>query len=472
MNVLLITADTLRADHLSTYGYWRATAPNLDALAADGVRFERFIGQCAHTLPSFTSMMTGRTPFETGVVATLHCVPDTPSGRLSDHVPVIAQALAKAGVYTVAVDNLMQFACHPSWFVRGFAEYINPNPESFVTALIAERMNEVLLPVLRRLPEPFFLWAHYWDPHRPYNQPDEWLRPFEDDGSAQVRTTPDGREYIPTWGTLEALERSAWGNGAYRDAQGDRLVNAREMIDAYDGEIAYLDAHLGQVFETLHDLGRWEDTCVLVTADHGETMADHLTHFAHVEALDACTRIPLIAKPPAGMSVARPVVEALATHTDLAATVLDAFDLEDLEVAEPMHGRSLLPLIDGRAECHRDHVISTGMYLLDDDDVWKSIEVSVRTERWRLRRRAPLGRDYPTHGLKLSGLWEVIARLYEDEPEVELYDVAADPDELTNVAAAHPQVVTELNALLEPALQSRYFYRGGRNQRRAGEGSE
>ncbi len=465
MNVLLITADTLRADHLGCYGYWRDTSPNLDALAAEGVRFESFIGQCAHTLPSFTSMMTGRTPFETGVVATLHCVPDTPSGRLSDHTPVLAEALARAGVHTVAVDNLMQFACHPSWFVRGFAEYVNPNPESFVTALIAERMNEVLVPVLRRIPEPFFLWAHYWDPHRPYNQPDEWLRPFDDDGSAQMRTTPDGREYIPTWGTLEALERSTWAEGAYTDAQSDRLANAREMIDAYDGEIRYLDEHLGRILETLDDLRCWDDTCVMVTADHGETMADHVTHFAHVEALDACTRIPLIVKPPAGTPIARPVHETLATHTDIAATVLDAFDVEP---EAPMHGRSLLPVIDGREERHRDHVVSSGMYLLDRDDLWKSIEVSARTDRWRLRRRAPIGRDYPTHGLKLSGLWEVIARLYEDEPAVELYDCAADPDELTNVAADHPQVVAELDALLARAIESRYFYRPGQEDAHRG----
>ncbi len=456
MNVLLITADTLRADHLGCYGYWRDTSPNLDALAAEGVRFERFIGQCAHTLPSFTSMMTGLTPFETGVVATLHCVPDTPSGRLSDNTPVIAEALAKAGIHTVAVDNLMQFACHPSWFVRGFAEYINPNPESFVTALIAERMNQVLLPVLERLPEPFFVWAHYWDPHRPYNQPDAWLRPFDGDGSAQVRTTPDGRRYIPTWGTLDALERSAWADGAFTDAQGDRLADAREMIDAYDGEIRYLDEHLGRVFETLGSLGRRDDTWVMLTADHGETMADHLTHFAHVEALDACTRVPMIIKPPAGTPVAESVHRSLATHTDIAATVLDAFGVEP---ETPMHGRSLLPVIQGRARGHRDHVVSSGMYLLDRDELWKSIEVSVRTDRWRLRRRAPIGRDYPTHGLKLSGLWEVIARLYEDEPEVELYDCAADPDELTNIAADHPQVVAELDALLAPAAESRYFYR-------------
>lgn len=458
MNVLLITADTLRADHMSAYGYWRETSPNLAALAEEGARFERFIGQCAHTLPSFTSMMTGLTPFETGVVATLHCVPDTPSGKLSDHIPTLAEALAQAGVHTTAVDNLMQFACHPSWFVRGFAEYINPNPESFVTALVADRMNEVLLPVLERQPEPFFLWAHYWDPHRPYNQPDAYLRPFTDDGSDHLRTTPDGREYIPTWGTLEALERSSWDDGRHPDRQADRIADARGMIDAYDGEVRYLDTYLGRVFDALKASGRWDDTCIIFTADHGETMADHLTHFAHVEALDACTRIPLIIKPPASLPVAERVRTDLATHTDIPATILD---LLGVEPRAEMHGRSLLPLIRGEADSHRDHVVSSGMYLLDRDDLWKSIEVSVRTDRWRLRRRALLGEQYPMRGLKLSGLWEVIARLYRDEPEYELYETAADPDELNDVSADHTEVVAKLDALLEPAVSSPYFFKAG-----------
>ncbi|NLO06758.1 MAG: sulfatase-like hydrolase/transferase, partial [candidate division WS1 bacterium] len=99
MNVLLITADTLRADHMSAYGYWRETSPNLAALADEGVRIDTFIGQCAHTLPSFTSMVSGLTPFQTGAVATLHCVPNTPSGRLSDETPTLAETLSKAGVY-------------------------------------------------------------------------------------------------------------------------------------------------------------------------------------------------------------------------------------------------------------------------------------------------------------------------------------------------------------------------------------
>ncbi len=456
MNVILITADTLRADHLGCYGYRRDTSPNLDALAGEGVRFERFIGQCAHTLPSFTSMMTGLTPFQTGVTATLHCVPNTPSGKLDDETPTLAETLARAGVQTTAVDNLMSFACHPSWFVRGFGEYINPNPESFVTALTADRMNEALLPALERQTEPFFVWTHYWDPHLPYNQPDEFLAPFGDDQTEHEQTTPDGTRYIPGWGTLDALERGNWAGGECVDQSGERVTGAREMINAYDGEILYLDDRLGQLFERLRTLGLWDDTCIIFTAAHGETMADHLSHFAHVEALDACTHVPLIIKPAREMGVTPRVVGDLATHTDLAPTILD---LLGVEADGPMEGASLRPVLEGGSG-HRDLVVSTGMYLLDRDDLWKNIEVAARTQRWRLRVRAPLGSDYPTHGLELSRLWMIIARLYEDEPEIELYDVVADPDELTNVAHQHPEVVAELMESLRSAMESRYFYRG------------
>lgn len=457
MNVLLITADTLRADHLGCYGYWRDTSPALDAMAAEGVVFERFIGQCAHTLPSFTSMMTGLTPFQSGVVATLHCVPDTPSGKLSDRTPTLAEMLSHARVRTTAVDNLMNFACHPSWFVRGFGEYINPNPESFVTALIAGRMNEVLLPVIERQTQPFFLWAHYWDPHLPYNQPDDYLKPFADDPREHEQSAPNGTRYIPGWGTTEALDRGTWANGKSKDQSGPRTVGAWDMVNAYDGEILYLDRHLEVVFERLRDLGLWEDTCIIFTADHGETMADHLTHFCHVEALDACTRVPLIIKPAREMGVKPHFSAAFATHTDFAPTILDVLGAQ---AEGEMEGASLLPAMRGEAG-HRDHVVSTGMYLLDRDDLWKSIEVAARTERWRLRVRAPLGSDYPTHGLELSGLWVTIASLYEHEPEVELYEVIADPAELVNVASEHPDVVAELMGYLKPAMESRYVYGNG-----------
>ena len=399
--------------------------------------------------------MTGLTPFQTGVVATLHCVPDTPSGRLSDRTPTLAEMLAHQGVRTAAVDNLMSFACHPSWFVRGFGEYINPNPESFVTALVADRMNEVLLPVIERQAEPFFLWAHYWDPHLPYNQPDEFLAPFADDPREQERTAPDGTRFIPGWGTIEALDRGTWAGGERADRSGERTVGAWNMVNAYDGEILYLDRYLEAVFGRLRELGLWDDTCIIFAADHGETMADHLTHFAHVEALDACTRVPLIIKPAREMGIEPHVTGAFATHTDFAPTILDVLGAE---AEGEMEGHSLLPVMRGGPE-HRDHVVSTGMYLLDRDELWKSIEVSVRTDRWRLRVRAPLGSDYPTHGLELSGLWVTIARLYEDEPEIELYDHATDPAELVNVADAHPDVVAKLMTHLVPAMESPYWYR-------------
>ena len=454
MNVLLITADTLRADHMGCYGYWRKTSPNLDRLAAEGVLFENFFGQCAHTLPSFTSIMTGKTPFETGVVATLHCVPDTPSGRLSDKTPVLAELLARGGVHTAAVDNLINFACHPSWFVRGFGEYVNPNPESFVTQVTADGINAVLLPLLERLKEPFFLWVHYWDPHQPYNQPDEFLFPFDPaDVDDHIRETADGLRYTPRWGTLDALDAPDWAGGAGKHQSGKRVHGARRMVEAYDGEILFLDKRLGDVFEKLQSLGLYDETNILFTADHGETMADHVTHFCHVEALDACTHLPLIVKPAKSLRIEPRATDALATHTDLAPTVLD---LLGVETDVPMEGHSLRALLDRSGDWPRKHVVSTGMYLLEGG-IWKSIEVSARTAQWRLRQRSQL-RDYPKDGLAYSALWKIIAGLYEREPKVELFETTTDPDELTNVADAHPETVGELIAHLRPATESLYFF--------------
>ncbi|NOZ19873.1 MAG: sulfatase [Planctomycetes bacterium] len=399
MNVLLITADTLRADHMSCYGYWRKTSPNLDRLAAEGVLFERFIGQCAHTLPSFTSLMTGKTPFETGAVATLHCVPDTPSGRLSDKTPVLAELLARGGVHTVAVDNLINFACHPSWLVRGFGEYLNPNPESFVAEVTADGVNAVLLPLLERAKEPFFIWAHYWDPHLPYNQPDEFLSPFDPaDAENHICETPDGMKHVPRWGALEALDSFSWAGGAAKHQSGERVKGTRNMIGAYDGEILFLDRRLGDVFEKLQSLGLYDETNILFTADHGETMADHVTHFCHVEALDACTHLPFIMKPAKSLGIDPRATDAFATHTDLAPTALD---LLGVETDAPMEGHSLRPVLEGSGEWPRDHVVSTGMYLLDDG-IWKSIEVAARTAQWRLRLRSQL-RDYPKEDTRVCG---------------------------------------------------------------------
>jgi len=402
-------------------------------------------------------MMTGLTPFQTGVVATLHCVPDTPSGRLSDKTPVLAELLVQNGVHTYAVDNLMAFACHPSWFVRGFGEYLNPNPESFVTRCTAPMVNDVLLPLLDRVREPFFIWAHYWDPHRPYNQPDEFLAPFDPiDEAAHLKTTPDGRRYIPRWGTLEGLESSSWADGKMPDRDG-QLTDAKAMVDAYDGEILYLDTYLGEVFDKLKARGLYDDTSIMFTADHGETMADHLTHFCHAQALDACTHIPMIVKPSKSMDVQPRVTTELATHTDIPATVLDLLGVEhELE----MEGQSMRPLLEQTAGWDRDHVVSTGLYLMEGQ-TWKSIEVSVRTARWRLAQFSPLD-DYPKHGLKYSRLWEVLAGLYESEPRTKLFDSAEEPDELTDVSAEHPDVVKELSAHLPPAIESPFFYRGAK----------
>ena len=122
MRILLVTIDTLRADHLSCYGYIRNTSPNLDALAKEGILFETCINQTGHTMPTFTTIMTGQYPLTHGIVSTLSANPNEPSQVIDDTTPLLAQQFRQAGYLTVAFDNLMQFGCTPGWFVRAHSQ--------------------------------------------------------------------------------------------------------------------------------------------------------------------------------------------------------------------------------------------------------------------------------------------------------------------------------------------------------------
>ncbi|MCD6350999.1 MAG: sulfatase-like hydrolase/transferase, partial [Armatimonadetes bacterium] len=128
MQVVLISIDTLRADHLSCYGYPRPTSPNLDKLAAEGVLFENCISGSCHTTPAFASMVSGQDPFHHGVIATLWAARNDLTQRLDDRTPTLPEILYTEGWATYAVDNLFHFSAFPSWHARGYLYYINVNP--------------------------------------------------------------------------------------------------------------------------------------------------------------------------------------------------------------------------------------------------------------------------------------------------------------------------------------------------------
>jgi choline-sulfatase len=290
-NVLLITIDTVRADHLGCYGDKDIQTPTLDGLARDGVVFERAISQVPLTWPSHAVILTGLYPFQNGVQ-------DFTGQPLDARFRSVAQAFKQHGYVTGAVVSA--FVLDRSWgLARGFDFYDDAfAPEEFANrdlGLVDRRAGESVdraLSWLKKNPRrPFFFWLHLYDPHSPYDPPE-----------------PYGSEYK---GHL------------------------------YDGEIAYADHELGRVIAWLKQNKIYDSSLILFVSDHGESLGEHGEHEHGFFVYNGTVHVPLIVKPPAGSSfrparIPRPVETAA-----VATTLLEGAGLHDTMNGQ-LHSHGLL----------------------------------------------------------------------------------------------------------------------------------
>ncbi len=441
MNVLLVVIDTQRADHLSCYGYGRETSPHLDLLARDGILFKRCLTNTAHTMPSFTTLITGQYPTTHDIVGTLWGHPDEPDQRLSDETPVLAQVLRQAGWLTAAFDNLLDFGCRPAWFARGFDWYVNTPARDgqHCSQVLAEDINARLLPWLRAnaARRPWFCFVHYWDPHQAYNQPEPY-RSLHAGGPQPPLLTVADREFRPAWGRNDRLDGTS-----------------RHRIDLYDGELSYVDNAIGHVLALLREEGVYDETAVIVTADHGEDLQEHNAPFEHREPYQTTVHVPLILKAPAGMGLPRGTVQdALVGHIDLMPSVLD---LLGVHAPAGMDGSSWLPVLRGEAEELHEALFCTGG-VCKDGEHWRTPETAVCTPALKYIRRGNVTyraeqpfRDYsslcaPPWRAERPGDGRAYVDYFNALPRQELYVPAQDPGEQTNLAG-HPAWAAQMSEL-------------------------
>jgi len=402
MNVLWVVIDTLRADHLGCYGYFRNTSPTIDRLAAEGVRFSDFRASAIATGPGFTSLFTGRSAISHGFYLTPWNIPNAP--LLDDDIPTLPELIwDRTRLTTVALDNLMNFRAHMKHFVRGFEFYINVTRSSqwIHHHVIAGDINRRLIEWFKGHPsEPFFAFVHYWDPHTPYNQPESHRALFRHErgnlSDLRLLRAPDGYDYVPGWGKADEI------------FEGDE----KHSLDFYDGEIRYVDENLGEVLDCLRALKILDDTAVVVTSDHGEQLGQHGV-YGHARIYEECAGVPLILWRP-GLLPEGKVVEGFAQHADVAPTILD---LLGLEAHEGMDGASLLPRIRGEAQPPEFIVMEDGM------------ERALRRGAWKLMRTK--------------------------EGEMELYHLERDPCEVRNRAAEEPEVARQMEEELAAWVESK-----------------
>jgi arylsulfatase A-like enzyme len=303
-DLVLISLDTLRADHLGVYGYMRDTSPHLDAWAAGGAVFERAFAPSGWTLPSHATMFTGLPPGKHGA---LHAY-----SRIGEDVVTLAEALREAGYATRGVVS-GPFVGTRFGFAQGFDRY-----EEFRPNEVEEHHAEVLRVLGFTSERPAFFFLHYMVTHSPYSPPDAFDVFTEGAAFPELSRELNDRK--------QQLQE---GTRGISDAE------ARYLAASYDGEIRFLDAMLGELFRAIEarDAGR---TVVLLTSDHGEEFLDHGSLVHNDSLYDELIRVPFILRGPQVPAGTR--VMTLCGLIDVMPTLLD---LAGLEASEAQEGRSV-----------------------------------------------------------------------------------------------------------------------------------
>ena len=386
---ILFVIDTLRADHLSCYGYFRNTSPNIDRLAKEGILFKDAYATAIPTGPGFTSIFTGLSPIHHHFYLTPWNLPNLID--FDDAIPTLPEIIQDSigGYTTAAFDNLINFSSHMDQFVRGFEFYVNVTCTSRPVHhhITGEQVNRRLIPWLREHKEEnFFVFVHYWDPHTPYNQPEEFRRIFHHEpgrlDDLEVSEAPGGYRYVPGWGKVDEL----WE---------PRPEEGKPTIDLYDGEIRYVDHMVGDVVEVLEKLGISDETIIIITSDHGEQLGQHGL-YDHRGLHESVVFIPLIMWAPSFLPTGK-AVEGYVQQADIAPTILSILGAEEKDFPR-FDGMNLMPIIEGESEARRE------MFIEDHD------QRAIVQDRWKYIRN------------------------YFERAE-ELYDMDQDPMEVLNLAA-------------------------------------
>ena len=421
-NLLLIVVDTLRADHLSAYGYSRPTSPHLDALAAQGTLYETAISAAPWTLPSHASLFTGLYPHQHHATSQ--------QWRLADSFDTLAERLARAGYHTGGFANNVWLS-DVSGLEQGFERFdelwrFQPSKgdqgisfDDPKTDMGAARTNTAVLGWLDGLPhdgKPFFTFINYFEPHMPYRPTQPFATAFLPAGVdaatvQRLRSFYTPREY-------GYILRAPWMEVPPRDLEVLRAL--------YDGEIAYDDAMIGRLLDGLRARHLLADTVVVITSDHGEHLGDHHMLGHKLSIYDSLLHVPLIVWGP-GRVAAGVRLQRQVQTTGVFGTMLDFAG-----AAPP--GAATLPTREGPDGYAYAELAFPKIFL----DVAKDRIAGWKTDRFARALTTVRGERYKL----ISG----------SDGSRELYDLRQDPGETHDLAATEPQALGRLERMLHDFL--------------------
>jgi arylsulfatase len=399
-NVVFLLVDTLRADHLSAYGYERATSPVLEELAASSYLFEKNVSQAGCTFPSVNSILTSRSPY-------LFLFQPGRDWSIPEETPSMAEILGEHGYSTFAVSASTVVRKTPSvhnkvgGYDRGFEVFDEQCLDDD-----ADCVNAKALEILDGLEEPFFGYLHYMEPHQPYQPPASFERRFSNGYKI-------GKPFIQR-GEVGPIERMLYKDGPDLDLKPRDL---RHLIALYDDEIAYFDQQLGVLLAQLKRRGLMERTLLVIASDHGEAFFEHGDiHHCRDLVYDTLVHTPLLLRVPSGSDGRRAGgrrFDALVQNLDILPTVLDLLAIDDRPYG--LEGHSLRRVIEQGGRVNRYAFATQGVMRMVADERFKLIL------------------DLETGGLRL-------------------FDRSEDPLETTDLATELPEVVDRLQATLRDWL--------------------
>ncbi len=419
--IVLVVIDTLRADHLGSYGYRRPVSPFLDSLAERGVVFSRAYAQSSTTQPSHASLFTSLYPLQHNVHRN--------GFRLDESYVTLAELLARQGFATAAFTST---DAHFDWggLRQGFEHYdelaqdgsTKHDTKRKPDDKLYRPANETIDSAIRWLDavspdQRFFLWVHLFDPHGPRDPPAEYLQKLRPKNVAERLAQI---EFLKTEHRLDTSR-----NGALR-----------RQILLYDGEIAFVDAELRRLYSELARRGLDNGALWVVTADHGEGLENH-GWFGHSKQLyNAQLHVPLIFHFDGDLYAGRVVADQVVEQVDLAPTLLDLVETADAldEQIVPIQGQSLVPLMRG----------AIGGYTKR----YAFAQRSLYPQRRQLRLESMTkGQNYALQTLDSKYL------LYTDGDD-EFYDLARDPYETRNRIDRASREKDELRTALEELIEA------------------
>ena len=401
-NVVLITADSVRPDHLGCFGYERGTSPEIDRLAKKSILFSSSYTPCPKSAQALASIVTGRSPALTGV------------RRLWDPVRpaevTLAEILIDKGYETAAFATL-PFPAERSGIEQGFELFRSEGisaPGSAVARAIGW-MRE-------RKKRPFFLWVHFPQATMPYDPPGE-DRIFGSPGYDGVYK--ESFHYRPTRGCR------IFGHEPLEEADRERA------IDLYDGEIRSVDRQIGLLLRGLEKGDRIHNTLILLVGTHGESLGEHAYHYDHGEFLyDRSLHVPMLLS---AANLPAQVVTSQVRNMDLLPTVLDVLHMS---IPQGVEGRSLMSAFE-----------RPGEFL----DIPLIAESGVSLTPEQNRRRPETGMKGKLFGIRRDR-WKLIYAPYRKDEGVELYDLESDPGEESDLSAERLDRVMELKGEIESKL--------------------